>query len=52
MIIAGLVAEGDTEVYDISHILRGYEDICLKFSKLGANIEYVNDDTNEVNSCD
>lgn len=52
MIIAGLVAKGDTEVYDISHILRGYEDICLKFSKLGANIEYVNDDTNEVNSCD
>lgn len=52
MIIAGLVAEGDTEVYDISHILRGYEDICLKFSKLGANIEYVKDDTNEVNSCD
>lgn len=52
MIIAGLVAEGDTEVYDISHILRGYEDIRLKFSKLGANIEYVNDDTNEVNSCD
>lgn len=52
MIIAGLVAEGDTEVYDISHILRGYEDISLKFSKLGANIEYVKDDTNEVNSCD
>lgn len=51
MIIAGLIAEGDTEIYDISHILRGYEDICLKFSRLGANIEYVNND-NEVKSSD
>lgn len=43
MIIAGLVAEGDTEVYDIHHILRGYEDIVEKFGKLGANIEYAKD---------
>ncbi|MDD3304006.1 MAG: UDP-N-acetylglucosamine 1-carboxyvinyltransferase [Clostridia bacterium] len=50
MIIAGLVAEGDTEVTNIAHILRGYEDICQKFSGLGANIEYVVDD--EVNTCD
>ncbi len=40
MIIAGLVAEGTTEVYNIDHILRGYEDIVTKFSKLGANIVY------------
>lgn len=48
MIIAGLVAHGDTEVYDIHHILRGYEDIVSKFRSLGADIEYVNDteDTN------
>lgn len=43
MIIAGLVAHGDTEVYDIHHILRGYEDIVSKFNNLGANIEYIND---------
>ena len=43
MIIAGLVAEGDTEVYDIHHILRGYENIVEKFGKLGAKIDYVND---------
>ncbi len=43
MIIAGLVAYGDTEVYDIHHILRGYEDIVSKFKTLGANIEYIND---------
>lgn len=44
MIIAGLIAEGKTEVYNIEHILRGYENITDKFSKLGANIEYVDDE--------
>lgn len=44
MIIAGLVAEGNTEVYDIYHILRGYENITSKFAALGANIEYVTDE--------
>lgn len=43
MIIAGVIAEGDTEIYDIRHILRGYEDIVEKFNGLGANIEYVTD---------
>lgn len=44
MIIAGLIAEGKTEVYNIEHILRGYENITDKFSKLGANIQYVDED--------
>ena len=43
MIIAGIIASGTTEVYEIQHILRGYEDIVSKFSKLGANIAYIND---------
>lgn len=43
MIIAGIIAEGKTDVYQISHILRGYEEIALKFNKLGADITYVND---------
>lgn len=46
MIIAGLVAEGKTQVYDIYHILRGYEDITSKFTKLGANIEFVDEEEN------
>ena len=41
MIIAGLVAEGVTEVDDISHIERGYEDIAQKLSSLGADIRRV-----------
>lgn len=40
MIIAGLIAHGETEIYDIHHIDRGYENIVDKFKALGANIEY------------
>jgi len=41
MIIAGLVAEGVTEIYDIEHIYRGYPDIVNKFRSLGADIRIV-----------
>ena len=40
MIIAGLTAEGTTYIENISHILRGYENIVEKFSILGASICY------------
>lgn len=39
MIIAGLVAEGTTEVSGIHHIDRGYPYIEKKFKKLGADIK-------------
>ncbi len=45
MIIAGLVAEGKTEIYHIYHILRGYENILEKFNSLGANITHEKDDS-------
>lgn len=38
MIIAGLVAEGETEVYNINYIDRGYECIEEKLRSLGADI--------------
>ena len=41
LIIAGIAAEGKTEIYNLSHIDRGYENIEEKFRKLGANIERV-----------
>ncbi len=41
MVIAGLVATGTTEIEDIDHIDRGYEDIVEKFSALGAKIKRV-----------
>ena len=41
MIIAGLMARGVTEIEDITHIDRGYEDVTEKFAALGADIKRV-----------
>jgi len=39
LVIAGLVAEGETVVDRIYHLDRGYERMELKLSALGARIE-------------
>ncbi|HLP16254.1 MAG TPA: UDP-N-acetylglucosamine 1-carboxyvinyltransferase [Bacteroidota bacterium] len=39
LILAGLVAEGETEVLRVYHLDRGYESIEKKLSALGASIE-------------
>ena len=44
LIIAGISAYGTTEVLNLEHIDRGYEDIEGKFRKLGANIERINEE--------
>lgn len=41
LIIAGISATGVTEVYNLEHIDRGYENIEEKFRKIGANIQRV-----------
>ena len=41
MIIAGLVANGKTEIENIHHIQRGYENIVEKLRKAGADIKLV-----------
>ena len=41
LVIAGTAAEGITEIYNLEHIDRGYENIEEKFRKLGAKIERV-----------
>ena len=41
LIIAGIVAKGKTELYNLNYIDRGYENIEDKFRKLGAKIERV-----------
>lgn len=41
MVLAGLVADGVTEVTDIHHIDRGYEDLVAKLTGLGADIQRV-----------
>lgn len=44
LILAGLCAEGQTEVYGVEYIDRGYENIEGKLTKLGAKIKRVNDE--------
>ncbi|NYB73239.1 UDP-N-acetylglucosamine 1-carboxyvinyltransferase [Sedimentibacter hydroxybenzoicus DSM 7310] len=44
LIIAGLVADGLTEIINIHHIDRGYEHIENKFMNLGAKIKRVKDE--------
>ena len=41
LIIAGIIAEGETEIYNLDHIDRGYEKIEERFKNLGANIKRV-----------
>ena len=44
LVIAGLAAEGTTEIEEIGYIERGYEDIVEKLRKLGADISRVSFD--------
>ena len=41
MVIAGLIANGETEIVDIEHIDRGYPHIEEKFRSLGADVRRV-----------
>jgi UDP-N-acetylglucosamine 1-carboxyvinyltransferase len=39
LVLAGLVAEGETTVTGLEHVDRGYDDFVGRLSSLGANIE-------------
>ncbi|TLM65669.1 MAG: UDP-N-acetylglucosamine 1-carboxyvinyltransferase, partial [Actinobacteria bacterium] len=41
LVLAGLVADGETRVDDVHHIERGYERFTAKLAALGARIETV-----------
>ena len=41
VLIAGLMADGQTEIEDIYHIERGYSNLVEKLNHLGANIRKV-----------
>ncbi len=43
LVIAGLIAEGESEILRIYHLDRGYESMEKKLSKLGAKIKRVKD---------
>lgn len=41
LVLAGLLASGTTEITNIEHVLRGYENIVNKLSDVGAEIELI-----------
>ncbi len=43
LVIAGLVADGETKIGEIHHIERGYDDIVKSLADLGADIKYSKD---------
>ena len=41
MVLAGLIADGNTKITSIEHILRGYDKIIEKLKNVGADIEVI-----------
>lgn len=41
LVLAGLTAKGETEVFNIHHIDRGYENLDIKLKDLGADIQRI-----------
>lgn len=41
LVLGGICADGTSEVFDVSHIERGYEDFEIKLRDLGAELEMV-----------
>lgn len=48
MVIAGLMAEGTTEIFNLKHLDRGYEDMEQKLVQVGADIKRVKTHTTKV----
>ncbi|GMA63532.1 hypothetical protein GCM10025859_39720 [Alicyclobacillus fastidiosus] len=50
LVIAGLMADGQTEVHGLHHIDRGYDNLVGKFQAIGAKIERFDDDNDADSS--
>ena len=48
MLIAGLIARGTTELYNLTHIDRGYENFQGKLTALGADITRINNVEDDI----
>lgn len=48
LVIAGLMAEGETIITGVENILRGYTDIVGKLRAIGADIDMIEDDQEEA----
>ncbi|MCR8969955.1 UDP-N-acetylglucosamine 1-carboxyvinyltransferase [Facklamia sp. 7083-14-GEN3] len=47
LVIAGLMAEGQTEITGVDNILRGYSNIVEKLQEVGADIQMIEDEEEE-----
>ena len=52
MILAGLAAEGETRISNVTYIDRGYQDVDVKFRQLGAVISRVEESDHPHPACD
>jgi UDP-N-acetylglucosamine 1-carboxyvinyltransferase len=43
LVLGALCAEGETAIYDVFHIERGYEDFVAKLRDLSADVEVISD---------
>ena len=42
LVVAGLAANGQTRIFDVHHIERGYQELCQRLRQLGARCWHVN----------
>jgi UDP-N-acetylglucosamine 1-carboxyvinyltransferase len=47
LVMAALIAEGESKIYGLEHILRGYDNFCIKLLDLGADIALMEEDNPE-----
>ena len=47
LVLAGLIAEGETTISRIYHLDRGYEDFEAKMAKIGATVKRFNPDARD-----
>ena len=43
LLVAGMIATGTTEVFNVEHLLRGYENVVDKLNDCGADIKLIDD---------
>lgn len=43
LLVAGMIATGTTEVFNVEHLLRGYENVVNKLNDCGADIKLIDD---------
>jgi UDP-N-acetylglucosamine 1-carboxyvinyltransferase len=48
LVMAALIAEGESKIYGLEHILRGYDNFFQKLLALGADIAVIEDENDGI----